>query len=192
MPGSVQPSSVAATAAPASLTLRRIVAVAIGTVCVALAAQVAVNLPGNPVPVTLQGLAVLLVGGLLGPRLGTAALVTYLAAGAAGLPVFAPSALSGIARLLGPTGGYLLAFPVAAGVTGALSRDGRLARSLLAALAGMVVIHLGGIAQLTILTGNLRQAMTWGGIPFFAVDLVKVTLAALLITRFRAPVRTLI
>ena len=192
MTGSAQPSSVPATAAQSSLTLRRIAAVAIGTVSVALAAQVAVNLPGNPVPVTLQGLAVLLVGGLLGPRLGTAALVAYLAAGAAGLPAFAPSALSGIARLLGPTGGYLLAFPVAAGVTGALSREGRLGRCLLAALAGIVVIHVGGIAQLTILTGNLRQAVTWGGIPFIAVDLVKVTLAALLIARFRLPLRSLV
>ncbi len=92
------------------LALRRTIAVMLGTALVSLAAQVAVPIPGTPVPVTLQPLAVLIVGGLLGPALGASSLVLYLLLGAAGLPVFTPFGLPGVARLIGPTGGYLLAF----------------------------------------------------------------------------------
>lgn len=178
--------SVAASIPGRNALLRRTVAVVAGALFVALAAQVAVPLPGTAVPLTLQGLAVLLVGGLLGPAAGAGALVLYLAAGAAGLPVFAPVGLPGFARLLGPTGGYLLAFPVAAALVGTLSREGRLVRSVLAAFLGMLVIHAGGIAQLTILTGDPGTALLAGGLPFLAVDLVKVALAGLIIARFRA------
>src|SRR5258705_9965837 len=92
-----------------------------GAVLVAGAAQVSIPLPGTPVPMTLQPMAVLLVGGLLGARLGALSMILYLAMGAAGLPVFTPTVpLLGFARLIGPTGGYLLAYPVAAWVVGAL------------------------------------------------------------------------
>src|SRR2546425_4266036 len=94
----------------------RIGAVVLGAVLVAVAAQISVPLPGTPVPMTLQPMAVLLVGGLLGPQLGALSMILYLAMGAAGLPVFTPSPflLPGIARLFGQTGGDLLAQPVAA------------------------------------------------------------------------------
>src|SRR5438128_12621828 len=97
-----------------TLIIRRAAAVVLGALLVAAAAQVAIPLPGTPVPMTLQPLAVLLVGGLLGRWLGAASLLFYLALGAAGLPVFTPVGLPGFARLIGPTGGYLLAYPVAA------------------------------------------------------------------------------
>lgn len=101
-------------------------AVALGALLVAAAAQVAVPLPGTPVPMTLQPLAVLLVGGLLGARLGALSMILYLAMGIAGLPVFTPTVpLVGVARLMGPTGGYLLAYPVAAFVVGKFSDPGR-------------------------------------------------------------------
>jgi len=104
----------------------RLGAVVLGAVLVALAAQVAVPLPGTPVPMTLQPMAVLLVGGLLGAPLGALSMILYLAMGAAGLPVFTPTVpLLGIARLFGPTGGYLLAYPVAAWAVGAVAADGR-------------------------------------------------------------------
>jgi len=96
---------------------RRLVGIGIGAAVVALAAQVAVPVPFSPVPMTLQPLAVLAVGGLLGGVGGAAALATYLALGVLGLPVFAGGS-SGVLHLLGPTGGYLLAFPVAAALTG--------------------------------------------------------------------------
>src|SRR6185436_16952439 len=102
----------------------RVGAVVLGTALVTLAAQISVPLPGTPVPMTLQPLAVLLVGGLLGARLGAASMVLYLALGIAGLPVFTPTVpLLGNARLLGPTGGYLLAYPVAAFATGWITTD---------------------------------------------------------------------
>src|SRR5947207_9245649 len=109
-----------------TLIIRRVVAVVLGALIVAVAAQVAVPLPGTPVPMTLQPMAVLLVGGLLGGPLGALSMIVYLAMGVAGLPVFTPTVpLVGFARLLGPTGGYLLAYPVAAWAVGRLSDPGR-------------------------------------------------------------------
>src|SRR5438876_3956396 len=109
-----------------TLIIRRAAAVVVGALVVAAAAQVSVPLPGTPVPMTLQPLAVLLVGGLLGAPLGALSMILYLAMGAAGLPVFTPTVpLVGFARLLGPTGGYLLAYPVAAWVVGRFSDPGR-------------------------------------------------------------------
>jgi biotin transport system substrate-specific component len=173
----------------ANLLLRRGVAVVLGAVTVAIAAQVAVPLIGTPVPMTLQPLAVLVVGGLLGARLGAAALVLYLALGALGLPVFTPGGLPGAARLLGPTGGYLLSYPLAAAVAGWLASSSRLLRLLLASAAGMVVIHLGGSAQLAILTGDAGAATRYGLVPFLTGDLLKVGIAALLILALGPAVR---
>ena len=175
------------------LALRRTVAVLLGTALVALAAQVAVPLPGTPVPVTLQPLAVLIVGGLLGPALGASSLVLYLVLGAAGLPVFTPFGLPGVARLIGPTGGYLLAYPLAAAVVGRLATDpGRtpgVSRLALAALAGLVVIHLGGLAQLVLLTGSTTAAVQLGTVPFLLSDLGKLAIAVLILRPFVSPLR---
>ena len=168
-------------AAPVSSTGRRVVAIGIGALVVALAAQVRVPLPLTPVPVTLQDLAVLTVGGLLGPVAGAAALVTYLALGIAGLPVYAGGG-AGLAWLFGPTGGYLLAFPVAAYVMGAVAARGGFPRALLGAALGMVIIHLGGVAQLALLSGGLAAAVRLGSLPFLSVSLLKTGLAAALVT----------
>jgi biotin transport system substrate-specific component len=169
----------------------RVLGIVIGAAVVALAAQVAVPLPFTVVPLTLQPLAVLVVGGLLGAAGGAAALVLYLAAGATGLPVFAGGS-GGAIHLIGPTGGYLLAFPVAAALTGRLTglADGRsggaaVGRVLLATAAGMLVIHIGGLSQLILLSGDPATAFRLGFRPFFANDLVKVGLAALLILGLR-------
>jgi biotin transport system substrate-specific component len=164
--------------------------VVLGAATVATAAQVAVALPFTPVPMTLQPLAVLVVGGLLGPRLGAAALVSYLILGALGLPVFTPVGVPGAARLLGPTGGYLLSYPVAAAVTGWLAvRRSRPAGVLLACAAGMLVIHVGGSAQLAILTGDVGTATRYGLVPFLTGDLLKVGLATLVILALRPAIR---
>src|SRR6266576_2041145 len=104
----------------------RVLAVVLGALIVAAAAQISIPLPGTPVPMTLQPMAVLLVGGLLGGPLGAMSMILYLAMGAAGLPVFTPTVpLLGAARLFGPTGGYLLAYPLAAYAVGWLSDPGR-------------------------------------------------------------------
>jgi biotin transport system substrate-specific component len=158
----------------------------------ALASQVAIPLPFTAVPITLQPLLVVLAGLWLGPWAAAASMVLYLTAGAAGLPVFAPFGAPGAARLLGPTGGYLLAWPVAAFVTGwlALRAEGFLSR-LGAASAGMLVIYAGGLAQLAILTGSLQQAMVLGALPFLALDAVKAVVAALLAPPARSAPRAL-
>ncbi|MEP7325562.1 MAG: biotin transporter BioY [Gemmatimonadota bacterium] len=162
-----------------------VIGVLLGVVAVSVAAQIMVPIPGSIVPATLQGLAVLLVGGVLGPVGGLMALLIYLAAGAAGLPVFAPMGLPGISRLLGPTSGYLLAFPVAAMVTGALARRHSYLRCFAACLLGMVIIHLGGIAMLSIMSGGLTLPIK-ATVPLALVDLVKVVLAAIVITHLRS------
>jgi biotin transport system substrate-specific component len=173
-----------ALAATSQQALRRVVAVVLGAALVAAAAQVTGVIPGTPVPFTLQPLAVLIVGGLLGPSLGASSLILYLLLGAAGLPVFTPIGLPGAARLIGPTGGYLLAYPVAAYAVGRIIGKGdgtRTARIALAAFAGLVLIHLGGLAQLLILTGSAAQAARLGTLPFLAGDLGKVAIAVLVL-----------
>jgi biotin transport system substrate-specific component len=141
---------------------------------------------------TLQPLAVLVVGGLLGAGAGASALVLYIALGALGLPVFAGGG-SGALHLIGPTGGYLLAFPVAAGLTGAVV--GRAPRSvlrvLLASALGMVVIHVGGVAQLALLGGDPAAAFRMGFLPFLTGDLLKVGLAAAVILAVGPRLRSL-
>lgn len=159
------------------------VTLAAGAAVVALSAQVAIPVPFSPVPMTLQPLAVLLVGGLFGAAAGGGALVLYLVAGAFGAPVFAPIGPQGLARLFGPTGGYLLAMPLAAVAVGRLAERGRLLQSLLAATLGMLVIHLGGWAQLAVLTGSPARALQFGTLPFVAQDLLKVALAGLVLWR---------
>lgn len=172
-----------------AVTGRRLIEIGVGALVVAVAAQAAVPVPFSPVPMTLQPLAVLVVGGLLGPAGGLAALVTYLALGLVGLPVFAGGS-SGVLHLMGPTGGYLLAFPLAAAVTGALAgRSAGILRTLLACAAGMAVIHAGGVAQLALLGGNAAAAFRVGFLPFFTGDLLKVGLAAALILGLRSRVR---
>ena len=153
--------------------------VALGALLVAVAAQVVVPLPFTPVPMTLQPLAVLVVGGLLGAAAGVSALILYIALGALGFPVFAAGG-SGVLHLIGPTGGYLLAFPVAAGVAGALVRPApsSVLSVLVACAIGMVIIHVGGVAQLALLGGDPGTAFRIGFVPFLTGDLLKVGLAA--------------
>jgi biotin transport system substrate-specific component len=152
-----------------------------GAAIVALGAQFAVPVPLSPVPMTLQGLAVLLVGGLFGAAAGAGALVLYLLLGIFGLPVFSPLGAPGLARILGPTGGYLLAFPVAAMVVGRIAERGNLARCAIGALAGMIVIHLGGWAQLTLLTGGPSAAANTALTSLLVPDLLKVVIATLVL-----------
>jgi biotin transport system substrate-specific component len=176
--------------ATSSLAARRSLVVVLGAALVAVAAQIAVPRPGTPVPMTLQPLAVLLVGGLLGAELGAGSLILYLVLGAAGLPVFTPYGLPGLARLLGPTGGYLLAYPVAAFAVGKIAGDGRrLGRLALGVASGLALIHVGGAAQLLILSGDPGLALRLGTLPFLGGDLVKLVIAVLLLKPTIAPLR---
>ena len=165
-----------------SLTRSRWITVAgmVGfAVALAAASQVAIPLPGTPVPITLQPLVVVLAGLWLGPVAGAASMILYLALGGAGLPVFAPIGAPGIAWFFGPTGGYLIAYPASAFVAGALAhRATSLTGRWVAALVGIAVVFVGGIAQLTILTGSFPRAVALGITPFAAFDIVKAWIAA--------------
>jgi len=148
---------------------------------VALCARVTVPLPFTPVPLTLQNFAVLLVGLGLGSRRGFAALALYLAEGACGLPVFNPTGLGGIAQLLGPTGGYLMAYPIVAFVSGFVAERGTKSfrREAVAAVIGEVVLFAGGLAWLTVWTrGSWWQAAHFGLYPFVFAEVAKVMAAA--------------
>lgn len=147
----------------------------------AAASQVAIPVPGTPVPMTLQPLVVVLAGLWLGPVAGATSMALYLVAGMAGVPVFAPMGAPGFARMLGPTGGYLWAYPVAALVAGLVaSRRRDFAFRALAAAAGIAVIHVGGFVQLLVLTGSAERAVALGAAPFVPLDVLKVLAAAAL------------
>jgi biotin transport system substrate-specific component len=152
-------------------------------VLTAAAAQISITLPFTPVPLTLQPMVVLLGAAALGPHLGALSQVLYLAAGVAGLPVFAFSALlpQGAARLLGPTGGYLMSYPLAAFVAGWLAMRGfdrRYLTSVVAMLAGLAVVYAGGVLWLAGLTGGFSLALQAGVYPFVVADVLKLCVAA--------------
>ena len=171
---------------------RRALAVAAAALVVAASAQVSVPVPLSPVPMTLQPLAVLAVGGVLGAAGGGAALVLYLALGLLGLPVFFAGG-AGIGHVLGPTGGYLLAFPAAAAVAGRFAGTSpTLGRVLLGCALAMVVIHAGGAAQLALLGGDPGFALRVGFVPFLTGDLLKIGIAAAVILGLGPKLRALL
>lgn len=149
---------------------------------VALSAQIVI--PIGLVPITAQTFAVLLTGALLGSRMGAAAIIIYLAEGAIGLPFFS-GGRGGLAHLLGPTGGYLVAFPAAAFVTGAFAEHGWDKRFLTAAAAmaiGSVIIMLSGWAWFSLVT-NTPMAVSFQTtvLTFIPGDIIKILLAAALL-----------
>jgi biotin transport system substrate-specific component len=173
-----------------SSSLIRVGAVLFVTVLTAAAAQISVPLPFTQVPFTFQPMVVLLGGLALGSRLGLASQILYLMAGVAGLPVFATSVTlpPGALRLLGPTGGYLMAYPFAAFLTGYLAERGldrRYPTSVLAMLAGLVVIYAFGATWLGVFARTetsapigVHAALVTGVYPFIAADVVKLLVAA--------------
>ncbi len=165
----------------------RAAAVLLVTALTAAAAQVSIPLPFTPVPFTLQPMVVLLGGAALGSRLGLSSQALYLLAGIAGLPVFAASSAlpQGPLRLLGPTGGYLMAYPLAAFVTGWLAERGfdrRYLSSVAAMAAGLAIVFAGGVAWLAFFSApaplGVSQAIAAGLIPFLPADVLKLLAAA--------------
>jgi biotin transport system substrate-specific component len=155
------------------------------TVLTALAAQISVPLPFTPVPFTLQPMVVLLGGAALGARLGATSQALYLCLGLIGLPVFAasPTLPQGAARLIGPTAGFLVSYPLAAFVTGWLAErrfDRQYVTSFAAMAAGLAIIFTGGLSWLAFgpttlgVDGAVRMAL----IPFIGADLLKLCLAS--------------
>jgi biotin transport system substrate-specific component len=165
----------------------RVAAMFLVAALTAVAAQVSISLPFTLVPFTLQPLVVLLGGAALGSRLGMASQVVYLLAGISGMPVFAASPLlpQGFARLLGPTGGFLMLFPLAAFLTGWLAERGfdrRYLTSVLAMAAGLALIFAGGITWLAWFAQpsprGLQAALAEGLYRFIVPDIIKVLIAS--------------
>jgi biotin transport system substrate-specific component len=167
----------------------RAAAVLFVTVLTALAAQVSFPLPFTPVPFTLQPMIVLVGGAALGARLGMTSQALYLLAGIAGLPVFAASAVlpQGFLRLLGPTGGFLLAYPLAAFVAGWLAERGfdrKYLTSVIAMGVGLTLIFAVGItwfAWFATTPVGVTRALELALYPFIIVDIIKILLAALVL-----------
>ncbi len=168
-------------------TGRRTLAGAIFVVLTTFGAHAAVPLPWTPVPMTLQPLFVLLSGLVLGPSLGAASMTAYVLLGVSGVPVFA-AIPAGPAALIGPTGGFILAFPLAAGLSGWLAGSGDAgALRLLSALAGgLLLIYLVGAAQLALLTGATPTGVFRNAVlPFAIGDAIELVVASAVAVRLR-------
>jgi biotin transport system substrate-specific component len=192
---SVPLTTTSVSAAKPATWMRTTGIVLVGSLFIAVCAHIALPLYFTPVPLTLQPFAVLLLGLLLSPRLASATLVTYLAEGAAGLPVFAPGLAfsGGMAHLLGPTGGYLLAYPVAVALISFLWRrtSRSFATAALSATAGNLVILACGALWLAVVThASAQSVLTLAVIPFLPGDALKIVGAAALATGFRRFRRT--
>jgi biotin transport system substrate-specific component len=170
----------------ASLNVATMTRVALMAAVTAVAAQIAIPLPFSPVPFTLQVPAVVLSGLLLGPRYGALAQAIYVLVGAVGVPVFA-GFRGGLGIIFGPTGGYLLSYPLAAAVAGLAAyaaahspRRRALTVGSLWGVAALAVIYAIGAGWLSVVTDlPLAVAVAQGVLPFVVFDLIKVVLAAL-------------
>ncbi|MBC57545.1 MAG: biotin biosynthesis protein BioY [Confluentimicrobium sp.] len=165
-------------------TLWRGIGIALGgAALISLGAKV--QIPFWPVPMTLHTLAVFFLAAALGPRLGTAAVVAYLTAGALGMPVFSgtPERGIGLAYMAGPTGGYLAGYLLGAGLTGWLAQGRGLIGRFLAMLAGLAVVYALGLAWLASFV-PASSLLAAGFTPFILGDLIKLALASGLIAAF--------
>jgi len=157
-----------------------IVIVISASLFIALCARFTAFLAATPVPVTLQNFGVLLVGMALGRKRGLAALALYLAEGAMGLPVFNPLGLGGIAQILGPTGGYLMAYPFVAYLAGLIMERGEktFLRGITAGFLAEILLFVGGLSWLYALTHSLTLAMKYGLYWFVIAEVLKIASAA--------------
>jgi len=173
----IQTVSIRSRALDAALQLALIIG---ASFFVAFCARIAIPIPGTPVPLTVQNLGVLLVGLALGSRLGFAALALYLLEGVSGLPVFSPFGKGGILQLVGPTGGYLIAYPFVAGLAGYILERGKatFGRAAWAAIAGELLLFACGLSWLYVLTHSLARALSFGFYWFIFAEVIKVMLAA--------------
>ena len=163
----------------------RVLSVLFVAVLTAAAAQLSFPLPFTPVPFTIQPMIVLIGAAALGAPLGALSQLLYLMLGVAGLPVFAfaPELPQGFARLIGPTGGYLMAYPLAAFATGLLAERGfdrHYLTSIVAMAVGLSIIFAGGVAWLAVGLG-WQPALATGLYPFIVVDVLKIVAAGLIL-----------
>lgn len=169
------------------LTIKEMTLIGICVALISVFSQISIPLPFSPVPITLQPLAVFLSGVILGGRLGSWTIVIYILLGSIGAPVFS-GGKAGISVVMGPTGGYLISYPIVAYIIGiGFEKNRGMILKVVSLIAGLVICYLLGMIQLSIVTGmGFQKAFLVGVLPYFPLDIVKLIVAAYIGSRVKA------
>ncbi len=172
-------------------TSKKIVFTALFAALTAVCGFISIPVPGTPIPIVLQNMLVVLTGLMLGPVWGVAATVLFLAAGALGLPVFS-GGTGGVARLIGPTGGFLYGYALATLAAGLIAQRPKygvrtpVLRLVLATVLGFVVMYIPGVLHfMRVMDKTFSQTMTLCVVPYIPGDIVKMVVAVLLSSKLR-------
>ncbi|OBR91406.1 MULTISPECIES: biotin transporter BioY [Clostridium] len=169
-----------------NLKLREMTTTAIFTALTAILAQISIPLPFSPVPITFQILAVYISAVILGSKLGALSQLVYVLLGAVGVPVFA-NFHGGLSVVLGPTGGYLIAYPIIAYIIGKISeKELSFVKSIIGLIISLIFCYAIGVLQLSFITKiSIEKSILVGAIPFIPLDTIKVITAYILGCRVR-------
>ena len=180
-----KPQSLASTGSRGLSLTENVILVISASLFLAISAYATIVLPFTPVPFTLQTFAVLLIAFLLGPQRAVAATMLYLLQGAVGLPVFSPSGPGGVAQLLGPTGGFLFAYPAVAYVAALVFQwRSKLSVAVGAAVIAELLLFVAGASWFMLLTGvGVKAAVTATVLPFIAGEVLKIAAASAVAVR---------
>ena len=166
--------------------IANIIGIFLGSLLIAMLAQISIHIPFSPVPITGQTIGVLLVGGILGSRKGLLSVAAYICEGSLGLPVFAEMS-AGLPVLLGPTGGYIISFAPAVFIIGYLSEKNltkNIIPSFLSCILTTLLILLLGTLFLSLFFG-LKDSFIMGFYPFIVVGIMKSFISAITITTYK-------
>ncbi|MEG0371258.1 MAG: biotin transporter BioY [Clostridium sp.] len=162
------------------LTTKELIICGLFASLTAICSQISIPLPFTPIPLTLQVFSVFLSAIILGPKLGSISQITYVLIGAIGMPVFA-NMTGGLQKIAGPTGGYILSFPITALVVGYFAMKPKLSMKILGVVLGMLITYAIGTTQLGLIADlNLTKSLMTGFIPFIPLDSIKVALALII------------
>ncbi|OAA83985.1 biotin transporter BioY [Clostridium ljungdahlii] len=169
-----------------NLKLREITTTAIFTALTAILAQISIPLPFSPVPITFQILAVYISAVILGSKLGALSQLVYVLLGAVGVPVFA-NFHGGLSVVLGPTGGYLITYPIIAYIIGKISeKELSFVKSIIGLIISLIFCYAIGVLQLSFITKiSIEKSIFVGALPFIPLDTIKVIIAYILGSRVR-------
>lgn len=174
-----------------STTTKKIVFTALFAALTAVCGFISIPVPGTPIPIVLQNMLVVLTGLMLGPVWGVCATLLFLLAGALGLPVFS-GGTGGIARLMGPTGGFLYGYALATLVAGTIAQRPRYGRKdstirlIVATVSGFVVMYVPGVIHfMRVMDKTFGQTMALCVVPYIPGDIVKAVLAVLISAKLR-------